>query len=91
MRLQRGGRAGRATLPTGDDVTAGRVVGRRDPRRRVSVSPTTAERAKINAVGRNRVTTAGERVARPYRRVTLQRGGRAGARPSQTSQILLIL
>ena len=32
------------------------LVGRRDPRRRVSVSPTTAERAKINAVGRNRVT-----------------------------------
>ena len=37
------------------------MVGRRDPRRRVSVSPTTAERAKINAVGRNRVTAA-ERV-----------------------------
>ena len=42
------------------------MVGRRDPRRRVSVSPTTAERAKINAVGRNRVTTAVARVARPY-------------------------
>ena len=46
------------------------MVGRRDPRRRVSVSPTTAERAKINAVGRNRVTTAVARVARPYHRVT---------------------
>ena len=46
------------------DVMAGRVVGRRDPRRRVSVSPIAAERAKINAVGRNRVTTtvARERV-----------------------------
>ena len=63
-----GGRAGRATLPTGD-VTTRRcdvVVGRRDPRRRVSVSPTTAERAKVNAVDRNRVTTAVARVARPY-------------------------
>ena len=38
------------------------MVGRRDPRRRVSVSPTTAERAKINAVGRNRVTAAVARV-----------------------------
>ena len=46
------------------------MVGRRDPRRRVSVSQTTAERAKINAVGRNRVTVAVARVARPYHRVT---------------------
>ena len=35
------------------------MVGRRAPRRRVSVSPTTAERAKINAVDRNRVTAVG--------------------------------
>ena len=48
----------------------GAVVGRRDPRRRVSVSPTMAERAKINAVGLNRMTTAVARVARPYQRVT---------------------
>ena len=55
------GRAGRATLPTGDVM-----VGRRDPRRRVSVSPTTAERARMNAVDRNRVTTAVARDTRPY-------------------------